>query len=105
LKKSLCDFRPRKSAAYVEIRATAGTELLQIPHSSASIKHFPGFRRVGRDGTDFFNRIDPKLPVAAGYNRSEAASLKYRNWMRESGRRGDIVETRKECGAYRGSTA
>jgi hypothetical protein len=72
LKKSLCDFRPRKWAAYVEIWATAGTELLQIPHSSASIEHFAGFRRVGRDGTDFFNRIDRLRPVATGYNRPEA---------------------------------
>jgi len=75
LKKSLCDFRPRKWAAYVEIWATAGTELLQIPHSSASIEHFAGFRRVGRDGTDFFNRIGRFLPVktylGAGYIRCE----------------------------------
>lgn len=57
LKKSLCAFRRRKWAAYVEIRIIAGTKLLQISHSSVSIEHFSGFRQVGRDGTAFFNRI------------------------------------------------
>ncbi|KRW65175.1 hypothetical protein AO735_08710 [Pseudomonas sp. TTU2014-096BSC] len=38
----------------------------------------------------------PKPPVAIGRHRTEAASLKYRNWMCQSGRRGDDVENMME---------